>query len=184
MKYRQIAQKFEKLLTEKGLTIVDSAYSARRWGQSFYFYYTYKGTSGKIRLSNHATGFDRFANEKQCDDLQKIAMGRKTVEEAVNELMFFIEPDNKESEERFKKYCQISRIVQNFVNDNKDKFRLENINTIWEKNLARLLGQPVKMYLRELKQVWKSDSQFIKETFEVIKKLVGEEGLKIYDREI
>jgi hypothetical protein len=91
--------------------------------------------------------------------------------------MFFIEPDNKESEERFKKYCQISRIVQNFVNDNKDKFRLENINTIWEKNLARLLGQPVKMSMRELKFVWKNENEFMNEAFLIIKKLVGEEGL-------
>ena len=184
MKYHQVAKKFESLLIEKGLTIVDTCYSSRRWGQSFYFYYTYKGTSGKIRLSNHATGFDRFASEKQCDDLQKIAMGRKTVEEAVNELMFFIEPDDKESKERFKKYCQISRIITNFINDNKDKFELPKIETIWEKNLARLLGQPVKMSVRELKFVWKNDNFFMNEAFTIIKNLIGEEGLKIYDREI
>jgi len=184
MKYKLIAQKFEQLLIKKGLTIVDSCYSARRWGQSFYFYYEYKGTTGKIRLSNHATGFNRFANEKQCDDLQKIAMGRKTVEEAVDELMFFIEPANEETKKRFQEYCQIIRIITNFVNDNKDKLELPKIETIYEKNLARLLGQKVKMTMRELKFVWKNENDFMNEAFLIIKNLVGEEGLKNYDREI
>jgi hypothetical protein len=184
MKYHQVAKKFESLLIEKGLKIVHSDYSSARHGQSFYFYYEYKGTTGKIRLSNHATGFNRFAQEKQCDDLQKIAMGRKTVEEAVDELMFFIEPASEETKKRFQEYCYINRVVSNFIYLNKDKFELPKIETIWEKNLARLLGQPVKMSVRELKFVWKNENFFTNEAFSIIKNLIGEEELKKYDRDI